>query len=80
MGASVDGQWIIEEKTKQDKEEESVIGEDPGNIYMYEGQDYSKCSESDNKKFEELINGWIAVCKESITNIALFLFRAHEVD
>lgn len=55
LGRSENGVWIIESCTKQEEEEEE--DEEEGTIYMYEGRDYSRCSEKDRMAFDQLIAG-----------------------
>lgn len=57
LGRSENGVWIIESSTKQEEEEEEEEDEEEGTIYMYEGRDYSRCSEKDRMAFDQLIAG-----------------------
>ncbi|XP_019860353.1 PREDICTED: chromodomain-helicase-DNA-binding protein 1-like [Amphimedon queenslandica] len=53
------GHWIIQDtavpEALEGEGEEEQRG--PETIYMYEGRDYSKVDEKDQKTFEELLSG-----------------------
>ena len=59
----MNGHWIMQEATvpeAMEEEEEEMVGKEEGGpetIYMYEGKDYSKVDERDQKTFEELLTG-----------------------
>ena len=56
------GHWIIQDTpvTEAMEEGQGEEGEEkrgPETIYIYEGRDYSKVDEKDQKTFEELLSG-----------------------
>ena len=55
LGRSEDGKWIIESATLDDDMEEDDEGIEEDTIYMYEGRDYSRCSDKDKMAFDQLI-------------------------
>ena len=59
LGRSENSEWVMSEPEEskarpgEEEEEEEKIVQD--NIYLYEGQDYSKVNESDKKAFDQLL-------------------------
>ena len=45
----------------------------PDNMYVYEGEDYSKCSDEDKKSFDQLLAGIRILCLSFRCTISIFL-------